>query len=687
MEQQSPFLSSVYTADRNILKLAVEQHSFYLSKITGLEEKNIYQDMIKYIKAHPDLFNSRKAKILIKDKNEDRQVKIVPINQILRYVEKSNYHFSPSMVAYKNSEEEESINSIGTRDFIKNRSFYKNLRQVAESEDNQELVEKYDKLQNAFKIFNNAQSGAMSSEGTPINNVSGHTTLTSTTRCLTSTANLINEQFIAGNRFYNSPINTLQSITARIKVTDLKALQEVMDKYEIYYPNSEDVMNVVRRCSERYWDSDKYNEIIKQYLDRLSGLELASVLYTLDLVSLYRHNDKVITKFFDDWETIPKEITGTLKPNNGDKYVLAISKLPPKSEKELIEQLNYYHNSIETKYHDFINIFFKSSIPPTGLYDVISSIRDCVLTSDTDSSIYTVDSMIEKYTTDRMKGIRLDAVLTYFIRMISVDQHQQLSANMNVSDKNLNLLGMKNEFFFSGYVTTLMSKHYYALQRMVEGIMYTNPKMEVKGVHLKGAKISKVIRDNASEFMEKIIHSIENNEKLDPAEELFKVAELERQVCKEIIDGDWSWLTKQTIKGRSSYAKPYSSVYLYHEMWEDVFKPKYGNSPDIPYVSVKLNVELGSKKKTKEFFDLILDRELAERFERFCEKHDRFDFDTINLPMETLQAMGNIPEELKSIIDFRQIIKQNFKCIYTVLESAGLYFMNDKISRLISDEH
>lgn len=687
MEQISPFFSPEYKVDRNILKLALQQHSFYLSKISGLDEKDIYSNLVKYIKKHPDKFTSRKARVIIKDKNEDRQVKIVPINQLLRYVEKKNYHFSPSMVGYVNADEEESINSIGTRSFIANRKYYKDLRQVAKANNDKELYGKYDKLQNAFKTFNNAQSGAMSSEGTPINNVSGHTTLTSTTRCVTSTANLVNEQFIAGNRFYNTPVNTLQSITARIRTTDYKKLKEVMDKYKLYYPNSNDVLEVVKNCSRRYWNSEKYLNIIKEYLDNLSSLELASVLYTLDIPSLFKYNKEMMSKFFDDWVAVPKNIKEQLKPDNGDKYVLAVSKLPINSPKEDIERLNYYHDQVENNYYDFINVFFKSLVPPTGLYDVVSSVRDCVLTSDTDSSIYTVDNVVNDYTDNRIKKINLSAVLTYFIRMISIDQLRQLSMNMNVAEKNLDVLYMKNEFFFGGYVTTQMSKHYYALQRMVEGVMNVEPEMEIKGVHLKGAKIPKSIRDKAQALMGKIINAIENGIKLDPAEELHEVAELERRVCKEIGEGNHTWLGKTSIKGYNSYAKPFSSVYLYHEMWENIFSSKYGKAPDLPYVGVKLNVGLSTKARTQAFIDKIEDINIKNKFKDFCEKYNRYEYDTIVLPVESLQSIKDFPTELKSVINYREIIKQNFKCIYTVLESAGLYFINNNITRLVSDEH
>lgn len=685
-EITSPFLSPTYEADRDIASLALKQHAFYLGKVLGDPEKEILSNLKTYFQAHADIYKSKTATALIKDKNEDRQVKIVALNQLLKYVEKKNYHLSPSMVGYKNSDEEECVNAIGTRLFIKNRSFYKKLRQKAKSDGDSELYDKYDKLQNAFKIFNNAQSGAMSSEGTPINNSSGHTSLTSTTRCLTSTANLVNEQFIAGNRFYNTPANTLQSITSRLMVTDYQALQKVMEKYNLYYPSADDVMERVVDCSRRYWNSPEHRETIREYLDSLIPLERASVLYTLDLMSLYHHNESVISEFFDEWTFVPKEGEGS-DTENEDKYVLSISKLPPKSSKESIRRLNFHHDKVEEKYTDFIEIFFKSPIPPSGLFDVIHSVRDCVLTSDTDSSIYTADKMVDKYTDERIKGIQLNAVLTYFIRMISVDQHGQLSANMNVSVRNQRLLDMKNEYFFGGYVTTLMSKHYYALKRMCEGVVYSEPEMETKGVHLKGAKISKLIRDISIGLQEKTINCIESKEKLDPAEELFQIGELERSVYKDLNDGKWEWLGKQTIKGAKSYTAPMSSVYFYHEMWEKVFKPKYGNAPDLPYVAVKINVDLDSKTKIQEFVDNMPDKEFGERLMAFCEETGRYKFDTLSLPMENLRFMNNIPSEVKAVLDFRTVIKQNFKSVYTVLESIGLYFLNDKITRLVSDEH
>lgn len=684
MAETSPFLSNSYEMNRDFLSEAVNQTSLFLSKLTGDDQTVIQTNIRNYMLNHQEEFKSRRATVLIKDKNEDRQVKIIPLSKLLKYIERKNYHLSPSLVAYTNSDEEECVNSIGTRQFIDKRAHYKGLRQINKS--NPELYTKYNELQNAFKIFNNAQSGAMSSRGTPITNKSGHTTLTSTCRCLTSTANLINEQFIAGNRFYNTPQNTLQSLMARLISTDLKALSDVIDKYGLYHPTSDDVYQVVVDCSRRYWRNEKDLNTIKRFLDKLTYLELAAILYNLDLVSLFKYNEEFVTKFFDDWTSLGKLDT-PVKPENNDQKVLCISKLEGEITPDDIAGLNAYHIQIEEKYSDLISVLFKSLIPPSGLFDVTSSIRDCVLTSDTDSSIYTVDKMIDSYTDDRDKGVRLNAVLTYFIRMISVDQHQQLSANLNVAHKNLKLLHMKNEYYFGGYVTTLMSKHYFASQRMEEGVRNKKMKMEIKGVHLRSSKISSLIRNKATEQMKDIILTIENKEQLDPAVELHSIAELERQVISDLKAGKWHWLSRNNIKDDKYYTNPDASVYLYHELWEEVFAPKYGHAPEMPYSGIKVNVNLGSKRLLNEYLDSIEDKELSERFRTFLEKKEKKDLGNLYVPMERATFLDDIPIEIKQCMDIRTIIKQNFKSIYEILNSTGIYFINEKITRLVSDEH
>ena len=688
MTESNPFLSETYESDRNIIKHSINQYSELISKIHGENKEEVKKNLLTYFKANKDQYKSRRAKIIIKNKVGDREVKVIPFSSVLKHVQDKNYHFSPSMIAYTNSDEEECVNSIGTRLFIANRKYYKNLRQDAKAINDKDLYGKYHELQNAFKIFNNAQSGAMSSGGTPISNHTGHTSLTSTTRCLTSTANLTNEQFIAGNRFYHNPDATLQSMIARIQVTDFKLLELVMEKYKLHYPSSEDLMKRVKYCSSRYWDSEPQMKLIESFVDKLNLLERATILYTLDLFSLFNHNREVVCTFFDKWCNVP-EFDGTklLKPNSGDRYVLCVSKLPRDPSNEQVQSLNYYHVQVEKEYADFIKVFFKSPIPPTGLFNVINAIRDCVLTSDTDSSIYSVDEMIDSYTDDNSQGVKLNGVLTYFIRMISLDQHRQLSSNMNVSKKNLTLLEMKNEYYLSAYVTTDMSKHYYAYQDMVEGVMNTDLEIECKGVHLKSSKIASVIKDKAQELMVMTLDAIKSGGTINAAEVLHGIGELERSIVNDIQNGDYGWLSRESIKPAAAYTNPDSEKYLYHSLWEEVFSDKYGPAPELPYIGIKMSVDLSSKSKLNAYLEKIEDVTIRDKFKTFLESKGKDKLTNLYLPMERAQNLKDIPLEFKQAIDYRTLLKQNLKSVYTVLHSTGIYYVNDSITRLVSDEH
>lgn len=89
----------------------------------------------------------------------------------------------------------------------------------------------------------------------------------------------------------------------------------------------------------------------------------------------------------------------------------------------------------------------------------------------------------------------------------------------------------------------------------------------------------------------------------------------------------------------------------------------------------------------KEWFTKVADEDVRKRLEAYIESTGRSDLGNIIVPMERLQYMGDIPEEIKQVIDYRTVIKQNLKSVYEVLNSTGLYFMNDSITRLVSDEH
>ena len=689
-EVKNPFMAEQYKPNRDIIKSYHIQAAMYLSVLYGYDYNVVLELCEKVFIPNENGFKEVKFGVFKKNKYGDRVPTVMPASEFFQTVEHNNWILSPSFVAYKHTDDEQSVNAIGTDTFIEFRRLYKGKKKEALSVNDQEAAKAFDEIQNALKIFNNAQSGGMSSSGTPLFNQSGHTTLTSTCRTVTSTANLLNERLITGNRLLVSFNATMELFLSTLAFADRKLIHRVINEYQMNYATVDQVMDMVRRCARYYWNNPTRLGAIQLFLEGLSPLELTILLCTMDLRGLYTTNPELMKRFFNDWCALPEmpedyDPSTGVKPANSDYEILCITKLGKKPDSKHMTFLNTHHLSLEEKWGTFINAFFRADIPPSGVFSAKELVRENVLTSDTDSMIYSVDMIIDDYVEDEQGGICFNAALTYFIRCIAVDQHARLSKNMNVANRYMYRLNMKNEYLFSSYVTTSMSKHYYAMQLMLEGILHAKPKLELKGVHLRGVKIALKVREFTNRLMREVLDAIYNKKQLDAATLLAEIADIERALFQDIDEGGYTWLTKNGIKAENAYSNPESSIYYYHELWESVFAPKYGKAPELPYRAYKVNLSLDNKTKMTKYFESVDDKVWGENFHAYIASRPKLT--SVYIPVDMIDEMGGIPKEIIPIVDTRLLISQNFKSIYAILESLGLYFLNSKTTRLVSDEH
>lgn len=690
MDNISPFIDKDYNADRNIVGHYHDQMATYIAKTKDVPYEKAREILAKYINPNNSKYKDKKIQVLKKNKYGDREVGVMNISDFFSEVQDNDYHLSASLVGYVNSEKEESINAIGTKLFIDQRNHYKAQRQEARKVGDTHLIAANNELQEACKLFNNAQSGAMSSEGTPLNNKTGHTSLTATCMVLTSTVNMINEQLLAGNRYYNSYTLTLESLLSRLTYTDMSEMAKVIEQFGMEHATVDQVRAMLVKSTKFYWtNKDRFRQIM-DFVKKLNPIELTTILCVLDLQGLCSSNEKVLKELFDDFTKIP-EIPNGLKegdfiaPDNKDRYILCISKLTGDATKLQINSLNQHHLDMEVKWENFIRVFLKAEIPPTNIYEIRNMIRDVVLTSDTDSSIYSTDKVVNRHTNTESDALKLNGVLTYFIRMIAIHQHAQVSSNINVSKKNMFELTMKNEYLYGSYVNTPMAKNYFATQLMVEGVMNCEINMEIKGGHLRSSKIAIQIRDFAHKLMRDVLDAIYSRTLLDAADLLFNVAELEREITKDIKAGSYKWLARNTIKDEIHYANPDSSIHQYHKLWESVFSNKYGSAPEPPYSAYKLNTTLNNKTAIATWIAQVGDVNIATKMTEFMA--NKKDLSSFYIPVERMPTLKVLPSEMIQAADIRVIIKQNLKSVYAVLDSLGLFIINNNISRLVSDEH
>lgn len=552
----------------------------------------------------------------------------------------------------------------------------------------------FDTMQKTRKIFNNSLSGAYASSSTILYNPSAHYTLTSTTRSVASIGNSVSESMIAGNKHFRDPEIALNYITAVIANVPINSVEYVVTKFKLYKPTPQDVLDMIIYSSKYYWRDTKAENLIYTFLTKLTPYELAAVMYVNDLWHLKKYNPE-----------FTKEMLTSLskKVKQGSIDHLGDLKRAPEGVTNLVHHICYsdikgktvdYKELVGTellellastakhvteellKYKRLFRVFYTTDIMPPSIAYIKDMMRDAIVLSDTDSTCGSYDKWVEwyygapKFSDD---AIALSAAVMTINTQV-IDHHLKILArNMNVSTELVELLKMKNEYFWSVFTASNVSKHYFANTLIQEGNVFNEPDLELKGVHLIASAVDQSIVKTSKTIMKEINAAISNGEKISLYKYVKQVADIERDLIKRIKSGDLNVYRKDKIKEAGAYKlEKEKSPYLHHMMWEEVFAEKYGSPGEPTYMVVKIPTILDSANKLKEYVNNIKDETIKVKLGAFLAKHNKTTMGTYRPPIAIATGKG-LPEEIIDVIDIKKIVKESCNMLYIILETYGFY--------------
>lgn len=546
------------------------------------------------------------------------------------------------------------------------------------------------------KISNNSLSGAHNSGGTPLFNKTAHSTLTSTCRITSGYGNANNERMVAGNRHYRSPDITLNNLVSIVNNTDYEQLATTMNRWGLVCPSAENIMEMVERCTRNYWRNRKAMAVIETFVYQLSDIQRAAALYTGDLYSLSLYNGDMVRKFIlklamKVHSLPPGEDAEAIMKNSPEDFVNLAKQICAEETRGLehinnIKGTDKYERVAATannicnvilEYGDFIRCFFVTSNLPPSLAHLPSMVREVAITSDTDSTIFTVERWVV-WTNGKLGFSDHDnavAATMIFLASQSITHILAImSANFGVVTERIHQVAMKNEFYFLVFVATQMTKHYYATIQCQEGNVFAKRKTEIKGVHMKSSTAPKHINDRAKETMEEIMDTIIRGEKIKAMKYLKEVGDMERQVFGEIAAGHPKYFRRANIKQPESYTKSETeSPYSNYTFWTDVFQDKYGACPPPPYDGIRISLTTDTPGKMREYLAGLEDRALADRMVAWMARHNKSYIGSIILSREVIALNGGIPKEIMDAMDTRGMMYNICTVFYHILETLGIY--------------
>ena len=697
-----------YTRNLDIVKEAIETyaHFFHLKSKRPLEEcraflkANIGKDK-KYPLTPINLMGLRQNEV------EDRVKAKIPFDKFLNMIKRNKFIVSPNVCVYYHPDDKESILARYIKKKRVLRGIVKKKGQIAEQLGNMEEFSACNYLEYNIKILSNSLSGAQSSKFNILWNESAHSTLSSIGRTFTSYSNASTERFLAGNRHYWSRDIVIENILTVTRNTDYKLLSNVIQKYQIRIPSVNEIMYQIGESTRYYWRNEKHTKEIKDLVETLSDIQKVAYLYTGDFYSLYTLNDSLIKFFLEDlitvkdWLPLYPDVDIDLIVNKVNSGIGALSCVYCKSflqgttigklRETDYENYKVYTNTILhieltlVKYSDLLTVFFRTNNLPSSIFVFPSSIRKVVVGSDTDSVMYTVQNqVIWKYGRVELtsKGSTFANTIAFLNNTVVDHALVVVSKQMGVSDEELYTLRMKNEFEFLVYMKANRAKHYATLLTIKEGMVFKNPRSEIKGVGLKDSKIPKFIMKSLDEELVRIMTELAETGEVYAFTVLQKIANFEHQVLESLNKGEITYLIGVNINAKDGYKNPERSNYVHYELWEKVFAKKFGFTPSPPYRAIKISTLVDKPAIFKQWLNRI-EPSLKEPLEEWMKDCNRKYLKQLLLPSEIVSKQ--IPQDFLDILNVRATIANMSASYYILLEMLGFYFDNSKKSQLVSD--
>lgn len=692
-----------YVRDIRMVPHYIDQSSLFLSIMTGDpfdECKDFVVDQIKpggqFALKNPTVISVRQ------DTPANREAVETTFMGYLKEINDRDLILSPSLVGYERPERMKSISADFVEGGIKGRKIAKDEMKQAKIAGDTVLEYIKDCEQNAKKIGINSISGMHGFSGNILYVHSGHSSLTSLCRTATGYGNSWNEKYLMGSRHYYDARVTLYNVLTLINTADYTRIAQAMEKYSLRHPTVEETKACIMRSVELYFRPNDELEVVMELIDKLLPIQRSAVVYVGDAFHMALYNDAFMREFIGAMvnadETFDGEPMDVLDKLDDDRraltnYLNADIMAGTKWDKVAVEnpegmiKLARTAKGVNTtldKYRDFIRAFWVVPTLGHSVAQITSIMRRCVLASDTDSTIFTTQWWVKWFTGSYARSRQADGVwytMTYMTTQGIIHILAKLSANVGVSPKDLFRLAMKNEFGFPVFVLTPRAKTYFASRNAREGDVFAKNDMEIKGVGLRPSKITPEIVARAHRLMEEIVEAADANKKMTLDYVYGVIYEWEQRIKQAIVEGDSTFFETGQIK--ELYKKMEASPYVQYELWNEVFAPKYGETPPPPYSFIKVPIDINNRTEMDAWYESMEDRELALRFKAFMYNRGKEKASSLKLP--TSIVAGRMPAEILAVVNLRKLTYQMLESFYILLECLGVYQIDDKHIRLVSD--
>lgn len=562
--------------------------------------------------------------------------------------------------------------------------------------------------QATIKITMNSLIGAMGSGFNFLSSIADFNSVTSISRFFIMNAYAHAERFLEGNFYFRNEEQVINFIITCMKYgPDSNTVESMVRKYDFYIPSSKDVYTFLTDSLHRYITPCEHPKLLDM-LDKLSTGTLCFIWYMSNGIHLIQGNNNYWKRwmydFFRDGEIDLNQEADPmdLYKLDGDLVIVmstVYNKRIPVNDKgnsisvydciekypDLARQFvligRYMQSKIDEIYPIF-ELFTNHSVGIGYISEHKYMFRDTVILSDTDSIIFTTKSWIKWYIGEMKMtdmAFNMNALIVYFLSKANAFILYNVSKAFGAVGKDLKTMNMKNEFMMPIMILTSLKKHYASILKIQEGVYYNTPRLDIKGVGLRGSNFGIQTLKYTEWFIRSIIDEIYNKGNIDIRLKIQEVLQFERLVYDSLIRGETTFLPIDPIKSEDEYADSERTLYFNYLFYEAVFSEKYGSIPIPTKCYVLPLIGVTGIKYTSWLEQHHPD--ILAKIQKFRAEHE--DKDINRIPINPL--VDKIPSELNKVINYKSIVYTNARPLYLILQSFGVGVGNGRKFILLSD--
>ncbi len=664
-----------------------------------------YRDnMLTYLKqCFPTIKRDKLSELVIREMRKDLCPKPVQFiyspskgnfelkkGTVLDYIKATNgYIKTPSGASFVQPKERFSVFTPLILEKQAERKLVKKDEILAEAKGDTELAMIKNREQANIKIGINIFSGVMLANVT-YRSSAHYNAITSTARFGTMTGYAFTERTIADNYYFSSENQAINWVINLLRIyPGDEELQAVLQQYNLIDIDRDSLLHRMCTAVNTYTPFCK-NFHLKELIGSLTQMQVNYVFYAgnLNRIMFTNPGTKDIITDIMDITNIP-EYTGPIKSIFelkddtlcvlvnillSDDFVDADGKTITHdridSEFPVVANriISLYH-VIEKKFANLENLFdvlLNLSVLPADSLNHKNMVRKTVILSDTDSIILTLIHWAEWYTGESKvskTALNVASIIVALLSKMFEYLFVTLLMRLGVERKFMRKLVMKNEFTFSVLIRTVISKHYAGYITIREGQIISPSKLELKGKNFISSTLCKETLGNTNDLIKFILDSAIDDIPITFRELIRKAVKFEQRIVQSTLSGETTFLEMLPIKREGEYKKPFSSNFLYYEVWTAVFSEKYG-----PLALPQKCRVIPIKPITATTYKLIFTNESMHKgWGKFFKKFPQKKIKRIFIPLTV-----EIPPEIVPIIDHGKILSMNCYALNLILKSCNI---------------